>query len=182
VKTYLASRVAGNVGVFALTPNISLKFIDLPPLIGRVPALTTSLLKLTTCKGVYTLISMVKIPLKGIEETQDCYCLAARKRARELTRRYEVALRPFGLRATQFSVLAALAQAGPLPLSKLAEILGLERTSLTRIAGVLERDARISVTQGDDERVRVLDITTTGKRVLASALPAWKRVQDGITN
>lgn len=128
------------------------------------------------------LIGMVKVPLKGIEETQACYCLAARKRARELTRRYEVALRPFGLRATQFSVLAALAQTGPLPLSKLADLLGLERTTLTRIASVLERDGRISVTQGDDERVRVLSITTPGKRLLASALPAWKRVQDDITN
>jgi DNA-binding MarR family transcriptional regulator len=123
---------------------------------------------------------MTNVALKGIEETQACYCLAARKRARELTRRYEVALRPFGLRATQFSVLAALAQTGPLPLSRLADLLGLERTSLTRIAGVLERDGRISVTQGDDERVRELGITATGKRVLASALPAWKRVQHDV--
>lgn len=129
---------------------------------------------------IYTYF-MVKIPLKGIEETQGCYCLAARKRARELTRRYEVALRPFGLRATQFSVLAALAQTGPVALSKLADLLGLERTTLTRIAAVLERDGRISVTLGDDERVRVLSITTPGKRILASALPAWKRVQDDIT-
>jgi len=123
---------------------------------------------------------MSKSSLDGIEETQDCYCLAARKRARELTRRYEVALRPFGLRATQFSVLAVLAQTGPLSLSRLAGLLGLERTTLTRIAGVLERDNRIAVTQGDDERVRELSITTTGKRVLASAFPAWKRVQDDI--
>ena len=138
-------------------------------------------MRLTAIQGVYTLICMVKIPLRGIEETQGCYCLAARKRARELTRRYEVALRPFGLRATQFSVLAALAQTGPIALSKLADLLGLERTTLTRIAGVLERDGRISVTQGDDERVRMLSITTPGKRVLASAFPAWKRVQDDIT-
>lgn len=132
-------------------------------------------------KSVYTLNRMSKISLDGIEETQSCYCLAARKRARELTRRYEAALRPFGLRATQFSVLAALAQTGPLPLSRLAELLGLERTTLTRIVAVLERDNRIAVTQGDDERVHELSITTTGKRVLASALPAWKRVQDDIT-
>ncbi len=124
---------------------------------------------------------MVDVSLKDIEKTRDCYCLAARKRARELTRRYEAALRPYGLRATQFSVLAALAQTGPVPVSKLASILGLERTTLTRIAGVMERDGRVSVTQGEDERVRVLNITTKGKRVLAAALPAWKRVQNDIT-
>lgn len=121
---------------------------------------------------------MVDEALEGIEATRGCYCLAARKRARELTRRYEAALRPYGLRATQFSVLAALAQAGPIPVSRLAGILGLERTTLTRIAGVMARDGRLSIASGDDERVRVLDITTEGKGVLAAALPAWKRVQD----
>lgn len=119
--------------------------------------------------------------LKGIEQTQACHCLAARRRARELTRRYEAALRPHGLRATQFSVLAALAQAGPMPVSRLAATLGLERTTLTRVAGVMERDGRLSIARGDDGRVRVLDITTDGTRVLAAALPAWKRVQDGLT-
>lgn len=121
---------------------------------------------------------MVDVSLEGIEETRGCYCLAARKRARELTRRYEAALRPYGLRATQFSVLAALAQTGPIPVSRLAGILGLERTTLTRVAGVMARDGRLSIAQGDDERMRVLDITTEGKRVLVAALPAWKRVQD----
>lgn len=118
---------------------------------------------------------------KDIEETRGCHCLAARKRARELTRRYEAALRPFRLRATQFSVLAALAQTGPLPVSKLAGILGLDRTTLTRVGGVMERDGRLSIAQGDDERVRVLGITTKGKRVLAAALPAWRRVQNEIS-
>ena len=118
--------------------------------------------------------------LEGIEETRGCFCLAARKRARQLTRRYEEALRPFGLRATQFSVLAALAQTGPVPMSKLAEILGLERTTLTRITGVMERDGRVSVVPGSDERVRILNITAKGKRVLAAALPAWQRVQKEI--
>lgn len=123
---------------------------------------------------------MVKIKLTGIEKTQGCHCLAARKRARELTRLYNAALRPCKLRATQFSVLAALAQTGPMPISKLADFLSLERTTLTRIARVMEREARLSMTHGEDKRVRVLDITSEGKRVLAAALPAWKSVQDKI--
>ncbi len=123
---------------------------------------------------------MIDISLQGIEETQGCFCLAARKRARELTRRYEEALRPYRLRATQFSVLAALAQTGPLPVSRLAGILGLERTTLTRVAGVMERDGRLSSTQGKDERLRMLDLTDKGKHVLAAALPAWRRVQNDV--
>lgn len=125
---------------------------------------------------------MVDIQLEELEETRKCHCLAVRKRARVLTRRYEAALRPLGLRATQFSVLAALAQTGPLPISKLAGVLGLERTTLTRVAGVMEKAGWLFIASGKDERVRVVGITAKGERLLAAALPAWKRVQDDITN
>jgi DNA-binding MarR family transcriptional regulator len=47
-------------------------------------------------------------------------------------------LRPHGLRATQFSILTALALRGPMPMGELAERLGLERTTLTRSAALLE--------------------------------------------
>jgi len=124
---------------------------------------------------------MEDVPLAGLEQTRQCHCLAARRRAREVTRRYEAALRPHGLRATQFSVLAALAQMGPVPVSKLAGLLGLERTTLTRVAGVMERDGWLSGAPGSDGRVRVLGITTLGRQVLATALPAWKQVQDSLT-
>src|SRR5438270_125986 len=38
-----------------------------------------------------------------------CRCLAARRNARAITRHFEAELRPHGLRATQFSILPALA-------------------------------------------------------------------------
>ena len=124
---------------------------------------------------------MTDITLPDLEKTRSCYCLAARKRARELTRRYEAALRPYGLKATQFSVLAALSQTGPLPVTQLAEILGLERTTLTRVAGVMEKHGLLSISAGSkDERVRVLAVTAKGRNRLTKAIPAWKRVQDAV--
>lgn len=75
-----------------------------------------------------------------LSATEHCHCLAARKRAREITRLYEEKLRLHDLRATQFSVLAALALKGPTPLGELADVLGLERTSLTRTANRMEDD------------------------------------------
>ncbi len=63
------------------------------------------------------------------------------------------------------------------PVSKLADILGLERITPTRIADVMERDGLLSIVQGDDECVCKLNIAAKGKRVLAAALPAWRRVQ-----
>jgi len=105
----------------------------------------------------------------------------AKKRERELTRRYEQALRAFDLRATQFAALSALAQIGPMPHGRLAEILSLERTTLTRVAvGMEERGLTTKRTSQKDERMHVLTITAKGVRALRLALPAWKRVQDEI--
>jgi DNA-binding MarR family transcriptional regulator len=124
---------------------------------------------------------MAGLSSEQLGETRACHCLAARKRARELTRRYERALRPHGLRATQFSVLAALAQAGPVPTSRLAVSLGLERTTLTRVAKTMIRNGWLSVQRGEDERVRILAVTSAGKNLLTESFPSWKRVQDAVT-
>lgn len=113
-----------------------------------------------------------------LTETRGCHCLAARQKAREITRLYEENLRPHGLRATQFSILAALAQTGSKPISELADLLGLERTSLTRSASVLERDGWLESLEWEDARLRPLRLTERGRRKLEEALPAWKEAQD----
>jgi DNA-binding MarR family transcriptional regulator len=108
-----------------------------------------------------------------------CRCLAARRYARELTRLYESKLRAHGLRATQFSVLAALALKGPAPLTELAGALGLERTTLIRIAAVLERRGWVVAarTRPADGRKRRLQLSPPGRRKLEGAFPAWKEAQ-----
>jgi DNA-binding MarR family transcriptional regulator len=106
-----------------------------------------------------------------------CHCLAARRRSRALTRLYEGKLRPHGLRATQFSVLVALAVAGPAPIGRLAAALGLERTTLTRGAALMERNGWVEARASDDGRERLLRLTRAGRRKLAAAYPAWKAAQ-----
>ena len=126
--------------------------------------------------GVYTLIGVETVV--ALAETRNCYCLAARREARALTRLYEEQLRPYGLRATQFSILAALSQKGPTPVGELAEVLGLERTTLTRGAAVLERRGWVAAEHAADARQRVLRLTPAGLVRLEEAFPAWKAVQD----
>jgi DNA-binding MarR family transcriptional regulator len=107
-----------------------------------------------------------------------CHCLAARRYARAITRLYEAKLRPHRLRATQFSVLAALALKGPTPVTELADTLGLERTSLTRIGALLERHGWVSTARSADARQRPVRLTGAGRRKLEGAFPAWKAAQD----
>ena len=109
-----------------------------------------------------------------------CHCLAARRNARAITRVYEEHLRPHGLRATQFSILVALAVAGPKPMGELAEALGLDRTTLTRGVALLERDGWLATEPSDDARERRLRLTKAGRKKLESAYPAWKAAQEAV--
>jgi DNA-binding MarR family transcriptional regulator len=109
---------------------------------------------------------------------RQCHCLVARKRARAITRHFEAYLRPHGLRATQFSILAALTLAGPKRMGELARMLGLERTTLTRIAGLLEGKGWVQSHASGDNRERPLRVTPSGRRKLENAYPSWKEAQD----
>jgi DNA-binding MarR family transcriptional regulator len=106
-----------------------------------------------------------------------CHCLAARRRARALTRLYDNKLRPHGLRTTQFSILVALAVAGPAPVGRLALALGLERTTLTRGAALMERNGWVDARASEDGRERLLRLTRAGRRKLEAAYPAWQAAQ-----
>ncbi|HXO91856.1 MAG TPA: MarR family transcriptional regulator [Stellaceae bacterium] len=107
-----------------------------------------------------------------------CHCLAARRRARAITRLFDEKLRPHGLRATQFSVLVGLALGGPRPIGTLAEALGLEHTTLTRGAARLERNGWVGSDRSTDGRERPLRITPAGRAKLEEAFPAWREAQD----
>src|ERR1043165_167662 len=67
-----------------------------------------------------------------------CMCHKTRMAARAVTRAYDDALRPTGLRATQVAVLAAVAAEGALSIKSLADSLGMDRTTLTRNLRPLE--------------------------------------------
>jgi DNA-binding MarR family transcriptional regulator len=110
--------------------------------------------------------------------TKQCHCLAARRKARAITRLYEEKLRPHGLRASQFSILAVLSLKGPTLITQIADILGLERTTVTRSAALLKRNGWVRDARANDARERPLALTAAGRRKLEGAYPAWKSVQD----
>lgn len=119
----------------------------------------------------------MSLRIQGLAETQSCHCLAARRHARAVTRRYEEGLRPVGLRATQFSVLAALAQMGSSTLTPLADLLGVERTTLTRSAQLLTERGLLEESQTEDRRQRGMRLTRAGYELLERAMPLWRDVQ-----
>jgi DNA-binding MarR family transcriptional regulator len=111
-------------------------------------------------------------------ETRQCACSAARRRSRELTRFYEQAMRGSCLRASQFTLLATLIQTGPLPATRLADFLGLERTTLTRNLRPLLRDGHVAIEDGADRRIHKVAITPKGAEAARAAFPIWRKAQD----
>jgi DNA-binding MarR family transcriptional regulator len=104
-------------------------------------------------------------------------CGSLRRASRALTQLYEQALRPAGLRATQFTVLQVLARAGEASQGQLGRILAMNSTTLTRTLKIMIRNGWISERRGEDRRERWLRLAEPGELLLQRALPRWEEVQ-----
>lgn len=108
----------------------------------------------------------------------ECLCLTSRRAARTMTRAFDRQLRPYGIRATQFTILAMLELRGPTPIGTLAESLGMERTTLTRNLALLEAKRWVDIrADKDDARARIVATAPKGRAMVATALPAWQKAQ-----
>ena len=110
-------------------------------------------------------------------QLSECACLNLRKTTRRVTQAFDGALRPSGLRATQFSMLAFLKGHTPLPITALAEAMDMDRTTLSRNLGPLRGKGLLTLRPGKDARVQEVSITEAGKRRLEEALPLWRDIQ-----
>jgi DNA-binding MarR family transcriptional regulator len=106
-----------------------------------------------------------------------CMCSSFRRTSRVLTQLYEEALRPLGLRATQFTILQALALAGEVTQRQLGEMLAMDSTTLTRTLVIMGRQGWIAERPGEDRRQRWLRLAKGGQTQLKRALPVWEKVQ-----
>ena len=106
-----------------------------------------------------------------------CVCNSLRMATRAVTQLYDDALRPSGLRVTQFSVLAALARVGEASVGELADSLAIDQSTLTRGIALLERDGLAERVPHPDARVKQLRLTARGRAALERARPLWEKAQ-----
>ena len=120
----------------------------------------------------------------GLKMTQiddvgrECAALRTRMAARSVTRIYDEAMRPVGLKITQFTLLVAIKMGTPESISQLADHLAMERTTLTRNLQLLEREGLVEVGPEGYRRARSMRLTKTGEAKLKKALPIWRATQD----
>jgi DNA-binding MarR family transcriptional regulator len=119
-----------------------------------------------------------KVPYRTTLEVRDCcLCLHVQRAARALARRFDEALRRFGLTNGQFSLLMSLNRPEAAGMGAVAALLGMDRTTLTASLKPLERRGLVRVTADpEDRRGRLLRLTPRGMKVLAEAVPTWRRV------
>ncbi len=118
-----------------------------------------------------------------VREALGCTCMRVRRANRQITQLYDRHLAPTGLTSSQFGLLARLQGASlqgkaTLPIGMLAELHGMDPTTLTRnlkllLAAKLVRDGRDET----DRRVRTVSLTDAGRKRLLQAAPAWRKAQ-----
>lgn len=109
-----------------------------------------------------------------------CTCATLRRTARALTQLYEDALRPCGIRGTQFTILQALSFTGEITQGELGRILAMDSTTLTRTLAIMSRKRWIAKRRGKDKREWRLRIAVAGKAQFDRAFPAWQKTQDEV--
>ena len=94
-----------------------------------------------------------------------------------MARQYESALSNAGVSATQYAILRALQRQGPLPLSRLADLLVLERTSLYRTIRPLQKQGLVKTRATTDQRIKEIVLMAAGLRKIKEAYPHWVDAQ-----
>lgn len=108
-----------------------------------------------------------------------CLCLHVQRAARALARRFDEALRPFGLTNGQFSLLMSLNRPEPPSMGPVAALLAMDRTTLTAALKPLQRRGLVEISPDpDDRRSRILSLTKAGRRLLARAMPTWQSTHE----
>jgi DNA-binding MarR family transcriptional regulator len=108
--------------------------------------------------------------------TADCLCFRARRASRVITRLYDDALRPLGIQASQLTLLNAITMSGEAGamMGRIAAVLAMDATTLSRNLRPLAAMRLIKLGRvPGDRRVRVVQLTPAGERLVAEALPLW---------
>ncbi len=98
-----------------------------------------------------------------------CAVMNFRQVARSVTARFDDQLRPVGLRATQLNLLMAIETSTAVTITDLAEILAMDRTTMTRNLKLLRQRKLVDL--------KTIALTAKGRRAAAAALPLWEKAQ-----
>ena len=112
------------------------------------------------------------------QRPQALACTGARLRrlTRRVTAFYEHHMRDSGLKLSQYSLLAQLSEV-PRSLTALADLMDIDRTTLTRSLQPLLEQGWVAESSGSDARQRLFVRTASGARACNAARKYWRQAQ-----
>jgi DNA-binding MarR family transcriptional regulator len=116
------------------------------------------------------------VPL-DLQGTGHCVAFNFRRTARAVTRLYDEALQASGIRSTQFAILVAVKKNEPVAIGELGEMLGIDRTTMTRSLHLLAKEGLLTVSNRGAKRQRFVTLTRKGRGALMRATPLWRDMQ-----
>ena len=124
--------------------------------------------------------SQTELSRQEISECAKCTAFNLKKATRAVQNLYDEAFKGVGLEGTQFTVLSHVFIFGPISITKLAESMHVDRTTVARNLNPLVKKGLIETKQGKDRRAKFINVTDEGKRVLIQALPVWRNTHKQI--
>lgn len=113
-------------------------------------------------------------------KTEECTNLALRKLTRAVSRHYDRHLSAAQLKTTQYTLLSHINLVGPVGLGKLARLMEMDASTLTRNMRPLLDQTLILLSQGPDARSRLVEITQEGKARWETGCKAWREAQQSL--
>jgi DNA-binding MarR family transcriptional regulator len=106
-----------------------------------------------------------------------CACTTVRKATRALSRLYDDALAPLGVTVAQFGILKAIWREPGLALSRLADEMVMDRTSLYRMLTPMTSAGWIAIASPAKGRAKTATLTAEGESLLTKARHLWDGAQ-----
>ena len=111
---------------------------------------------------------------------RECISMRLRRLNRVVTRVYDDALRPLGLKSSQVNVLVAAWELGVASPLKVCKVLDLDPSTLSRNVERMRARGWLEVVPADDAREQPFRLTEPGRRLLEKAVPRWGIAQDQV--
>jgi len=123
--------------------------------------------------------SSLKEPSRPLDlrGTGYCICFNSRKVARAVTQLYDTILQPWGIRATQFTLLVGIAKLEPVSIGRLGEVTIIDRTTLTRSLRLMRNQKLLLISPRSAMRQRFVTLSRRGRRALARSVRPWRKIQ-----
>ena len=107
------------------------------------------------------------------------HCIAVQLRVlnRVVTKLYDDALRPLGLKVSQLNLLVVTAKLGLARPATVCGLLQLDTSTLSRNVERMRARGWLEIVPGEDARTQPFRLTAQGRRLLERAVPAWEAAQ-----